>query len=92
MSIRFRKIFGLGKDTRLSVNKSSIGISTGNAVRLGFNTKKGTYASGSIRGTGIYAIEYSSKKKNVALKKDSGIVYVWIGIIIVCIMAYYLHK
>lgn len=68
MGVRFRKSIKLGKNTRLNLSKSGVGISTG--VK-GFRVSagpKGVRTTASIPGTGISSTKHLSVKK----KKQNG--------------------
>ena len=63
MGVRFRKSIKLGKNTRLNLSKSGVGISTG--VK-GFRVSagpKGVRTTASIPGTGISSTKHLSAKK-----------------------------
>jgi len=59
MGFRFRKSVKIAKGVKLNLGSKSWGVSVGGkGARIGFNSKKGSYVSAGIPGTGLYGIEY----------------------------------
>lgn len=64
MSLRFRKSIKVGKNTRINLSKSGVGVSTGvKGARVSVN-QKGVRKTLSVPGTGISHVSYSSHKDN----------------------------
>lgn len=73
MGLRFRKSISLGKGVRVNISKSGIGMSAGvKGARIGLSSRKGTYVSGGIPGTGIYGISYAKGGGRSATSASSG--------------------
>lgn len=59
MSILFRKRFNVSKLFSVNLYKESCGFSLNLPFcRLGINSKKGSYISGSVSKTGLYGIKH----------------------------------
>lgn len=64
MSLRFRKSIKVGKNTKINLSKSGVGVSTGvKGARVSVN-QKGVRKTLSVPGTGVSHVSYSSHKKN----------------------------
>lgn len=63
MPIYFRKPFKITKNCKITLFKKSASFSVGKKnCKIGFNSRKGLYISGSIPKTGIYGIHYIKSK------------------------------
>ena len=71
MGLRLRKSIKLGKNTRLNISKSGIGMSTGvKGFRVGVGPK-GVRTTASIPGTGISYTKQISGSKKATVRKHA---------------------
>ena len=72
MSLRFRRSMKILPGVRLNFSKSTMGLSFGvPGARVSVNTRGDVYTSAGIPGTGLYAVERRSLRKNSGRKRSS---------------------